>query len=121
MINTRTLYAQYANACGLSQSSRLETAFIMSVNRALLVLESDCSLASTQLTAISDNVELDPKYGDILLDGIRFFIQEFGEWTKETDPDLSRKWLMAQGKARRRYMDDNPTWDGAHGDRLSDE
>ena len=122
-INTNNLYQQLWTANGLNDTSRLKTAFVQSVNRTIVGLNSRAGQSVDEITGLADNIDLAASYGDIVLRGIKYFIQDTGEWVHDPPPDAERKWETAVSEARKLYWETsgNEPWAGAHGNKLSEQ
>jgi hypothetical protein len=113
-INTQTMYEQFVQAEGVSDSGRMRMAYLRALNRALSELRDECWVADADAQDDLDVLDLDSKYEPVLEDGVKYFIQRSGEWTKDPDVQARSYWQESKGKARRYYIEENEIWDGEH-------
>lgn len=117
-INTQNMYEQFVSAEGVSDSGRMQTAYLRALNRALRELRDECWVEDAEpVDDLGDIADLDDKFEPILEDGIKYFIQRSGEWTKDPDRQARAYWDESKGKARKFFFEDtdNTIWAGAHG------
>jgi len=113
-ILAQTLYDDFVRREGLSDSPRLQVVYVGAINDSLSDLRVEAGYTVDDITSLADTIDLDDELKRTLNRGTRFFMQESGEWTKDTDAISEVKWTQELGRARSLKWDDDPLWDGAH-------